>query len=229
MTDRTGIGGNNPPPHEAMSIHIQDLFALVSDTTSGGTVSNDEQEVALDALLDELRQAKKDADTYRADEKRPHDEAGKAVQARWKPLIDRCEAGANEIKGLLTPYRTAKQAAKDEAARKAREEAEERQRAAQAALKASDDLEARFEAEEQFKVASKLTAAANRIDRQATRLRTHWEAKVTDRRAALHHYIVAKPEAFEALIQTLADQDARHEATRRQIPGITFHERKRAA
>lgn len=228
MTDRTGIGGNNPPPHETMSIHIEDLFTLVSGSAAG-SVSNDEQEASLDELLDQVRQAKTDAEAQCETEYRPHKVAADGVKALWKPLLARCDSAATELKNKLTPYRTAKQAAKDEAARKAREEAEGRQRAAQAALKASDDLEARFEAEEQLKVASKLTAAANRIDRQATGLRTHWEAEVTNKRAALNHYIVAKPEAFEALIQTLADQDARHEATRRQIPGITFHERKRAA
>lgn len=225
----SAIGHNAPPPFEAWSLHIEDLFKLVSDTTAGGTVQNDEQEAALDALLDDFRKARKAADTERAAEKKPHDDAAKAVQVRWKPLLDKCDMAAEEIKRLQTPYRTAKQRAKDEAARKAREEAEAKRLEAEAALRQSDDLEARFEAEETLKQAQKLAAVANRIDRTATGLRTHWEAEITDRKAALLHYLKEQPEAFASLIQELADRDARNEATRRDIPGVIFHERKKAA
>lgn len=225
----SAIGHNAPPPFEAWSLHIEDLFKLVSDTTAGGTVQNDEQEAALDALLDDFRKARKAADTERAAEKKPHDDAAKAVQVRWKPLLDKCDMAAEEIKRLLTPYRTAKQRAKDEAARKAREEAEAKRLEAEAALRQSDDLEARFEAEETLKQAQKLAAVANRIDRTATGLRTYWEAEITDRKAALLHYLKEQPEAFSSLIQELADRDARNEATRRDIPGVIFHERKKAA
>lgn len=225
----TTIGHNSPPPLETMSLHIEDLFSLVSGSLAGGAVSNDDQEAALDGLLDEVRKAKKDADNLRAAEKKPHDDAAKAVQAAWKPLLDRCDKAAEAIKAALTPYRTAKQRAKDEAARMAREEAEAKQRAAQEALRKSEDLEERFAAEEQLQQAAKLAAVANRIDRSATGLRTYWEAEITDRKAALLHYLAEQPEMFVNLIMELATKDARNEATRRAIPGIVFHERKRAA
>lgn len=223
------IGHNQPPPFEAMGMHIEDLFQLVSDTLAGvDAVQNDDQDAALDGLLDDFRKAKKAADEHRATEKRPHDDAAKQVQAKWKPLLDRCDMAASEIKAKLTPYRAAKIAAREEAARIAREEAEAKQKAAQEALRQSDDLEARFAAEEQLKAASKLTAAANRADRAATGLRTYWTAEITDRRAALNHYVKANPDAFIALIQDLADKDARNEATRRDIPGIQFNQNREA-
>lgn len=220
------IGHNQPPPLEAMSLHIEDLFSLASGSVAA-PVTTDEQEAALDDLLDDLRKARKAADEQRASEKKPHDDAGKAVQAAWKPLLDRCDKAADAIKAALTPYRTARQRAKDEAARLAREEADAKQRAAQAALRASDDLEERFAAEELLKQAGKLAAQANRIDRTATGLRTHWEAEITDRRAALNHYLKLNPDAFMDLIQRLADADAR--GTRPPVPGVIFHEIKRAA
>jgi uncharacterized protein with ATP-grasp and redox domains len=226
----TDIGHNQPPPVDAMGLHVEDLFQLVSDTLAGvGAVKNDEQDAALDGLLDEFRKARKDADEHRAAEKRPYDEAAKAVQAKWKPLLDRCDMATAEIKAKLTPYRNAKIAAREEAVRIARETAEQKQKAAQDALRQSDDLEARFTAEEQLKEAARLTAAANRADRTATGLRTSWVAEVTDRRAALNHYLREQPEMFERLIQDLADKDARNEATRRNIPGIVFHQKKEAA
>lgn len=218
---------NNPPPLDHFGLHIEDLFSLVSNTLAGGPVQNDEQESALDGLLDDLRKAKKDADAQRAAEKAPHDAAAKAVQTAWKPLLDRCDAGVDAIKKALTPYREARQRAKDEAAAKARAEAEAAQKAAQEKLRKSDDLEERFAAEAQLKQASKLQAVANKIDRSATGLRTYWEAEVTDARAALNHYIKHSPEAFHVLIQDLANHDARN--TRAPVPGVVFHERKRAA
>lgn len=221
------IGHNSPPPFEALSLQIEELFALVSDSTAGGQVSTDEQEAALDGLLDDFRKVRKEADAARVEEKRPHDDAAKAVQAKWKPVLDRCDAAANEIKRLLTPYRTAKQAAKDEAARKAREEAEQRQREAEAALRQSDSLEDRFEAEEAIKQASKLVAVANRIDREATGLRTYWDAEIVDPRAAVKFYLNRNPEVFIEAMQRLADADAR--GARPMVPGVIYHERKVAA
>jgi hypothetical protein len=223
----TEAGHNGPPADAAFGLHIDELFTLLSDTLAGGEVANDAQEAAIDGLLDEFRKAAKDADAARAEEKRPHDEAAKAVQAKWKPIVDKATRGAGACKEALTPYREAKQRAKDDAARKAREEAEERAKAAQDALRQADDLEAKFAAEQEIEAAAKLAAMANRIDRAPTGLRTHWEAEITDRKAALLHYLARVPERFEALIQQLADEDAR--GTRAPVPGVIFHERKKAA
>jgi type II secretory pathway pseudopilin PulG len=227
--EMSAIGHNMPPPVEAMALHIEDLFSLVSGSLAAGPVANDEQEAALDAMLDDIRKARKDVDEQRAIEKRPHDDAAKAVQAAWKPLLDRCDKAADAIKAALTPYRTARQRAKDAAAAQAREEAAAAQKAAQDALRGSDDLDERFAAEEQLKLAEKLNAQANRIDRAATGLRTYWEAEITDLGFALDHYARACPDDVKAFVQGMADKDARNEATRRAIPGVAFHERKKAA
>lgn len=226
MNSRVAIGGNAPPPFEALSLQIEDLFTLVSDSTAGGQVTTDKQEAALDTLLDDFRKVRKEADAARVDEKRPHDDAAKAVQTKWKPVLDRCDAAAAEIKRLLTPYRNAKQKAKDEAAAKAREEAAQRQREAEEALRQSDDLEARFEAEKELKTAAKLVAVANRIDREATGLRAYWVAEIVDRREAVKFYLNRNPEVFLEAMQRLADADAR--GARPAVPGVTYHEKKMA-
>lgn len=218
----TGIGGNNPPAFEAWSIHIEELFEMANGI---GEAKDDAQEAALDGLLEQFRTAKRDADRERAAEKKPHDDAAKAVQAKWKPLLDRCDIALDHIRKALTPYRAAKVKAIEEAARNAREEAEAKQREAQAAF-ASTDLDDRYEAELIAKQAKAATVAANKLDRTATGLRTVWRAEVTNRKEALLHYIKTQPEAFEQLVQTLADRDARNQATRRDVPGITFHEEK---
>lgn len=222
------IGHNQPPALEAMSLHCEDLFSLVSGSVAS-PVTTDEQEAALDTLLDDVRKARKDADAARAAEKKVHDEAAKAIQSAWKPLLDRYDKASEAIKEALTPYRTAKQKAKDAAAAAALAEAKAKQEVAIAALRKSDDLEAKFAAEIALEDADKRAARASQISRAPTGLRTYYTAEITDRKAALRHYLGEQPEMFVLLIQDLADKDARSPATRRDIPGIAFHENKRAA
>ena len=222
------IGHNQPPitPLEAHSANADDLLALVSGSTAV-EITTDEQEQAIADLLDQARDGKAAASEQCEVEYRPHKAAADKVKADYKPILAKFDAAANAIRAALTPYREARQRAKDEAARLAREEAAAKLEKAQAALRQSDDLEERFEAEAQLEQAAKLNAVANKIDRSATGLRTYWEAEITDRREALKHYITRQPEAFEALIQELADKDAR--GTRAPVPGVVFHERKKAA
>lgn len=224
---RIEVGGNNPPADAAMAIHVDDLFLLLSDTLAGGAVDDDAKEAAIDALMDDFRKASKDADKKRAEEKKPHDDAGKAVQEKWKPIIAKADRGVAACKEALTPYREAKLKAAQEAERKAREEAAAKERAALEALRQSDDLEARYEAEQKLEEAKKLTAVANRVAKAPTGLRTHWEAEVTDMGAALRFYLKDNPDEFAALIRELAARDAR--ATRRPVGGVLYHERKKAA
>lgn len=217
---------NNPPADAAYSLEIDNLFQMLSDSLSGGVVSSDEQEAALDALSKDFLKAKQDSDKARAAEKKPHDDAAKEVQARWKPIVEKAERGQKECLAAITPYRQEKQRLKDEAAAKARKEAEDRQKAAQEALRASEDLEAKFQAEQELAAAQKLAAQANKIDRAPTGLRTWYEAEITDRGAAIRGYIKLFPERFEALIQDMADHDARN--GRPQRNGVTYHEKKAA-
>lgn len=224
---RTDIGGNCPPPEAAFGLHIDELFSLLSDTLAGGEVDSDDKEAAIDGLMDDFRKAAKDADKARADEKKPILEAGKAVDAKWRPITEKADRGVSACKEALTPYRVAKQRAKDEAARKAREEAAAKEMAAQEALRQSDDLEARFQAEKELEQAQKLAAVANKIDRSATGLRTTWEAEIADKKAALLFYLNKFPDEFLNLIQTFADRDAR--GARPAVPGVIYHERKKAA
>lgn len=217
-------GHNNPPPAETFALHIEELFSTVSGSTAS-PVTTDEQEAALDALLDDVRQARKDADQQRAAEKKPHDDAAKAVQAVWKPLLDRCDAAATEIKKALTPYRTAKQAAKDEAARLAREEAARKLQEAQDAIRRSDDLEERFAAEAMLKQASKLEKTANRIDRAPTGLRSYKIATVADYKAALLWIAKNDKPALDAFIEEYAQRVA----PTRPMDGVDVTQEKRVA
>jgi len=76
----------------------------------------------------------KRADKQRETEKRPHDEAAKAVQAKWKPAIDEATEAANRIRDSLTAWmraEDARQRAEQEAFRRTAEEAARKQSEAQ--------------------------------------------------------------------------------------------------
>lgn len=223
----TEIGHNAPPADASFALHIDDLFTMLSDTLSGGAVDSDAKEAAIAELMDEFRKASKDSDEARKIEAKPFDDGKRAVQTKWKLIIDKADRGVVECKAVLTPYRVEKRLIADAAAKKAREEAEAKQKAAQDALCQSDDLEAKFQAEQDLEAAKKLAAVANRIDRAPTGLRTSWEAELTDKGAALRHYLKTQPDEFSDLIQTLADRDAR--ANRPPVPGVLYHEVKKAA
>ena len=107
------IGNNNPPPLEAHSLHIEELFSTVSATLAGVDITTDEQEAAIDGLLDEVRTARKGAEDQGETEYRPHKLAADKTKKDWKPLLDRCDKAVEAIRVALTPYRNAKQAAKD--------------------------------------------------------------------------------------------------------------------
>lgn len=218
---------NNPPPDAAFGLHIDELFTLLSDTLAGGEITTDKQEADIDAILDDFRTASKDADKARTVEKKPFDDAAKAVQAKWKPIIEKADRGVTACKDALTPYRTAKQRAKDEVARKAREEAEAREKAAMEALRQSDDLEAKFEAEQKLEEAKKLAAVANRIDRSATGLRSYWVHRIVNRKELLLHVLERYPEDLADMLNELVRQKVA--AGTREMPGCEIIEEKRAA
>lgn len=227
MPSNSNAGHNQPPPDAAFSIAIDDLFSLLSDTLAGGEVTNDDQDSAIDAILDDFRKAAKDADKARAAEKKPFDDAAKAVQTKWKPIIDKADRGVTACKDALTPYRTAKQRAKDEAARKAREEAEAIARAAQDALREADDLEAKYAAEIALEQAAKLQASANRIDRSATGLRTHWTHRIVNRRELLLHVVERYPEDLADMLNEFVRQKVA--GGLRDMPGVEITQIQKAA
>jgi len=227
MTDaRHSIGANGPPAHEAFAMEADELFNTASDTLEGmDAVQNEEQNTALDGLKSDLRRVAADAEKTRKAEKEPHLEAGRAVDAAYKPVAEKCKKAIAAISAMQTPYLVAKQAERNEAARKAREEAERKEQEARAKLEADAPLEQRYEAEQEFAEAKKLSAVANKIDRSATGLRTYNVVEVTDRRAALNWIAKRDPEALTAFVEDYA----RRNAATRPMDGVSVTQERRAA
>lgn len=228
-------GANNPPtesPFEAFTAHIGDLFEEAKNFLDGEGVNSEGEAEAVAKLLDLIRTAAKDADKARAEEKKPHDEASKAVQAKWKPLLDRAELAVATCKKALTPWLQKKEAERQAKAEAARAEAQRKADEAAAAIAAAreSDLEAQEQAEALLKAAKKAEAAANKVENsraqaaggaRAASLRTTYRPALESPSEALRHYASARPDELKAFLLTLAETDVRNGV--RQIPGFTIH------
>ncbi len=235
-TDR--IGSNNPPPFDAFSLHIEELIENAKQFLDGEPIASQGQADEIGKLLDMIRTAKKDADKERAAEKKPHDDAAKAVQARWKPLLDRCDIAADTAKKALVPWLEHLEAQQRAEAEKARQEAEAKRQAALEAERAaaSANLEAIERVEQARKEADQAERAANRADKakahaaggsRAIGLRSYWIAELVDPVEALKHYKQTQPELLKAWLLEQAQKDAN--AGKRTIPGVLVREDRRAA
>ncbi|BAQ44005.1 hypothetical protein [Methylobacterium aquaticum] len=131
-----------------------------------------------------LADLEKRAGGLRVEEKRPHDEAAKAVQAKWKPIEDLAAGLKRRLKDATLPFQQEQR----------RREAEARAAAAQAG--------------EALRPAK--PAGAGTVGRKVS-LRTSYRAEVTDYDAALAA-LKDSPEVRE-VIQKLADRVARNTGT----------------
>ena len=226
-----GHNSNAMTPFETFTVHITDLMETAQGFLDGEPVTTQALADDIGKLLDECRTASKDADKARATEKKPHDDAAKAVQEKWKPLIAKCELAADVAKKALAPFLAAEQAKREAEATEARRIADEAAAAARKAMQeaAEADLAKRAEAEALLAEAEKADKAANKAGKErasvgggarAVTLRTVWSAEIVDRRTALNAYLKTNPDAFVDVIQSLANHEARHGP--RTTPGINF-------
>jgi hypothetical protein len=211
---------------------VDDLLLEARNYLDGEPIANEEQANAVSSLLNRLRRVAKDADAARADEKRPHDERGKEVQAKWKPIIDKADLAASTAKQVLAPWLLQIEERQQREAEVARQEADRLARIAQEAhLAASGNLEATEDAERLLKAAAGAQVHASKTDKQraharggerAVGLRSVFTPTLTDSCAALKHYREQQPEALKLWLVEQAERDVR--AGARSIPGFTVSE-----
>jgi hypothetical protein len=230
------MGHNAPPPIEAHKMHIEELLAEAQNFLDGEPIATQEQADSVGQLLGMLRQARKGADEQRAIEKKPHDDAAKAVQAAWKPILERVELAESVAKRALAPFLLAQEAKRQAEAAAAREEAARKAAAALEAAqsaRASANLAAREEAERLAKEAQKANAQANKAEKakplaagmgRSVGLRSIWTPELIDPVAALRHYKEHQPDRLKGWLCEQAEADVRCGA--RSIPGFTITETK---
>ena len=201
MTDTLPPRNHNRPPtpfDEAVTA-TDLLWTEAAHWLSGDSATTQAEADAIAVLLDMARKARKQVDHARRDEAKPLDEAKAEIQARYKPLLGKCDAVADAAKKALAPYLDKQERAKREAEAKARAEAKEAETAALLAFAAAKSIEDRQRAEEAAERARQATIAARVAakDRghakggaRAVTLRTNVRPRITDL-AALMKWIWA--------------------------------------
>lgn len=222
-------------PFEGFSLHVDDLCEQAQQFLDGEPIETEAQAEDVSRLLNMLRKTSNDADEARKVEKKPHDDAAKAVQARWKPMLDRIDLAASTAKKVLTPFLTKKEAAQRAAAEAAQQEA---QRLADAAAQAAEqanpnDLAGQATVEILRENAAAASKTAARLDKgkaqarggeRAIGLRSKWTATLTDPAAALKHYRERDPDGLKEWLIERAEVDVR--CGKREIPGFTIKEER---
>jgi chromosome segregation ATPase len=198
---------NNPPdPLDEALAPYGDHISEAESWLDGSPVENEGQMKAVDALLKQVKSAKKDVTAAQKSESAPLHDAWKACLARYKPTIDDLDRMAKGLAALADGFKrklAAEKAAKEreawEAANKARQEAE-----AKAAAADTANIEAQREAEEAKKAAQeaeKAAQAAKRDTASVKGLRTVTKHEITDHKAALHWIAVNDRDAMTAFIE----------------------------
>lgn len=228
---------NNPPAFDAYSMALDDAYSTARDFLDGQPIENQGQADAIGRIVGEVKKIKKDADAARADEKAPHLAATRAVDGKWKPLIDRADTILAAAQKPLTVYLTKLAEEQREAERVAREEAA---RKAQEAIEAQRAADGSVEAVERAKALQRHADAAHKDAKRAGRekahvagmdraigLRTYWTHEITDRRELLNW--VAKNDA--ASLSAMLDEYARKAVANgvRWLPGVTITEERKVA
>lgn len=234
MTEVAVIGDNNPPtPFDEHSTKINGLYDEAKLWLDGKPVDSEELAEDLANLMTSIRKAGKAAEESRKEEKKPHDDAGKAVQAKYKPLAEKATSAIDSCKEALKPWLIEQQRIADEKAAAARKEAEEKERIAQEAFKKAnaENLAEREAAHNAAEEARKATATAKRLEKAPTNtntafgrnvgLRTRKVAVVTDLQAAAAHFWGTDEgqAAFKECVEKLASNHMHS-----TIPGIEIQE-----
>lgn len=237
MTDQTAGIGHNLPPIEEIRQRTDELIAAADAWLQKVPEIGDEEMAGKASdFLSQLRGEHKAAKEQHKEEKQPHLDAGRLVDAAYKPVLTRLERAGNAIKALLTPWEIKKRTAADAARRKAEEDArkadEEAKAKAREAEKANtidakikaDEAAERAEAAQKDAEKDRYTGTTGEFGRTVA-LRTTYRGEIADWDAALAFYSTY-PIVREAVEKAIA-RDIR--AGTRVIPGVRIIQEQKAA
>lgn len=237
MNDLTpGAGHNNPPIVDPAILEEAKKIAHEAVAEADKIVlpiKDKHQAEEIGDTINKLRTTFKKVDTMRADAKKPHDEASKAVQKAFTVFLDALTKSAEKLKGAASQFLREEQARLDReaeerriAARKAQEEEEARLRLAES----RGDTMAVAAAEQALQEANKAVDKTEREPAKATigsatgggrtiAQRTTKTAKITNLRALFMHF-EQHPEVFDTLqrLANAAVRDAGYQPG--SVPGI---------
>lgn len=236
---RAVIGDNAPPaptPFDVSTNTVEALFEEARHWLDGAAITSQDEADAVGRLLATARDARSFVDGHRASEKKPHDDAGKEVQARYRPLLQRAELVATTCKTVLTPWLSAKEDEARRVAEEARLAAEQETQAAREAVRCASSLDEREAAEAQLRDARRAETEAHKLSKvkgqaqggeRAIGLRPTYVAEVADAHAYLKAIWAERHPDLISFLSTLAQKQT--DAGRRELPGVVLHEIRKAA
>lgn len=222
--------GANMTPFDAHQVNVDDLRNEASAWLDGKDVTTAEEADAIDLLIKMARSARDEADKARAAEKKPHDDAAKAVQAKWKPLVDSADRILKVCLEKVGSWRIAEAQRKEAEAARARAEAEaERLAEVEATRAAAGNLTAREEADQiaaSAKQADKAAKSAEKAAQTGLGLRTVRTLKITDSNALARWLWTHRREDVETAHADLAQRIFRSSGP--AMDGTEIEETKKA-
>jgi hypothetical protein len=227
---RDTIGGNNPPQDEAVLIKEQ-IEAAKARLAAYAEITTDDQCASAQTLRARLLELSGSAEKIRVREKQPHLDAGKAIDAKWQPLVKDAKDGADRVRRAMEAYETKKLRQQREEQRKAQEAAEAAEKAAREAAAAAERAGLPVESvlakpSPAFDPAPKAqpTQIRGAYGKAASRKAVVALGEVTDW-SALYRFF-AENEEVRALLRKLADRAI---ASGQTVPGVTTEEKARVA
>lgn len=210
-------GDNSGSVDEAETIKDQ-IDAALKGMDAYRKIADDATAAKALSLRNRLNELSNQADKIRAKQKEPHLEAGKAVDAKWQPLVKSAKAGADQVRDAIGAWETEKLRKQREEERKQAEELRRQQEAARAAEPAGEVLEAPAPVMQVAPAPAPIKPTYGKTASVSVKLVVK---DVTDY-AALYTYMANRPEVQD-LLRQLAQKAL--DAGRTNVPGITTEEK----
>lgn len=210
-------GDNSGEVDEAETIKDQ-IEAALAGLSAYAKVQDDATAAKALSLRNRLNELSREADKIRTKEKEPHLEAGKAVDAKWQPLVKKAKAGADQVRDAIGAWETEKLRRQREEERKA----EEARRAAEETARQQQGEAAVLEAPKVETAPAEAPAPIKATYGKAASVQVKTVVKDVTDWQALAVYMSSHPEVQD-LLRKLAQRAL--DAGRTNIPGITTEEK----
>ena len=214
---------------------VADFADAAGEWLDKGAIETEEAATKLNDFLAGCRGLWTKLDTQRSTEKKPHWDAGQAVDTLYKVPLATLKKAGEQVKPLLTAWAKKKSEIEAEAKRKAEEAAAAEQAAAQKFLDAAaarNDVAGEAEAEQAAKDADKAAAAAKRTPTtgrvasatgggRTAALRTYYKARIDSPKMAVLWALKNHPAEVDSFLAKLAETYKRHNSSA-EVDGVTF-------
>jgi hypothetical protein len=234
-----GIGHNSGEEANAFKDRVNE-FGKAAVEWGKAEINDDATAEQLNDFIIGARKLLKEIEAARVAAKKPHDDAAKAIQAAFKPLIDAIDKASKNAKVLLTSYAQRKEAElrrqQEEELRRAAE-AEAKAQAAAKEAEADGDFVAAAEAEAKVEeTAKKLDEVQKPVKAQVKSasgagrtqsMRTYRTAKITNVTMAVAHF--RDHPKMNDLVLELSNAVIRRDGADAKIPGVEIIEERRVA